>query len=271
MEHHIKTKEMEGDKFSSFARNYLRKRPRIAFPPSEPETASTSTSNLPSTSAEAQNHSTNRVRFVRIEPSDEQLLSWQEQQISKCIVDNTVNRVVESYLTFFEEENPNGEAIPDFDRDAHLTYQAYRANRTFEESAILWAIDEHGLQQHTNEAFLTSSSSSSSSSPIPIDSQYSECNECGTNANATTSSSNIETQPNRLEEPSTSTASSSDHAIPTTSRPSSNITSVIKHEDSIPNGSTNDNEHFEFMEAAVAVAIQEKGLIPYSIQMSPNR
>lgn len=31
------------------------------------------------------------------------------------------------------------------------------------------------------------------------------------------------------------------------------------------------SEHFDFMEAAVTVAIQKKGLLPQSIDMSPNR
>lgn len=265
---------MEGEKFSSFARNYLRKRPRFSpqSPSNErdyhlPSTSSGHASTSSSTGARVNDRVAQRK--VLIEPSDEQLLSWQEQQISKCIVDNTVNRVVESYLTFFEEDNPNSEAIPDFDREARVaSYHAYRAHQNFEESAILWAIDEHGLQQHAHENRLAAlSSSSSSSSPLPDASgDDKEFGECSTSSKVTLSKSEVENQLSKVEAAtSVSEEVSTERTKPATSE-------EFKHDSIIvENGSIENDEHFDFMEAAVSVAIQEKGLVPYSIQMSPNR
>lgn len=237
------------------------------------------------------------------EPTDEELLCWQERQIAKCIVDNTVNRVVESYLTFFEDDDVNGDivgdAFPDFQDPAVPFFEPIN-DRRLEESAILWAIDEHGLQQHINHANAEySEHTSRSSTPSEIStpslgpSTSSEANsqlppsgsdpvadvkdEASTVLNrerlsdesvshAGESSVQIdEKKPTCLEEQSVTDSSGSTESSGSTAQASTSTNAT-----DIENG-INDNEHFDFMEAAVAVAIQKKGLAPYSIQMSPKR
>lgn len=97
----------------------------------------------------------------------------------------------------------------------------------FEESAILWAIDEHGLQ-HLNNAQAVQPSSPSASSEASEASSMSDCS--------------VSPPPPPVERTSDYNSSSD-----------------------------NDSEHEDFMEAAVAAAIQKQGLLPHSVEMSPNR
>lgn len=263
---------MEGDKFSWFAKNYLKKRPRYS-PTSFPDEQMASTSAcMPSTSAPTNRRA--RLQRILIEPSDEQLLKWQEKQISKCIVDNTLNRVVESYMTFWTEENIG--TRNDLEREAQLvSYHANRAQENFEDSAILWAIDQHGLQQHNHtETMSTSSSSISLSSPPHLAShddlcQFHNTDEFNdgtksdevnqTQAQSSQSSNNIENSGTKSDPQSSSGGTSSKEH----NEASNELHNFVA-------GSSND-EHLDFLEAAVSVAIQEKGLNSYSMQKSPKR
>lgn len=96
-------------------------------------------------------------------------------------------------------------------------------NDQFEESAILWAIDEHGLQHLKDPSQVV---------PSPVPSSTSD-----------------------------DSSSTGDEVVPA---PAVERTSDYS-------SSSDDEEHFDFMEAAVAVAIQKKGLLPHTVQMSPNR
>jgi len=98
----------------------------------------------------------------------------------------------------------------------------------FEESAILWAIDEHGLQHLKNN-------------PHPVVQPSSPSSSSTSSEASSMSDASVGPPPPPVER--TSDYSSSD----------------------------NDSEHLDFMEAAVAVAIQKKGLLPHSVEMSPNR
>lgn len=269
---------MEGEKFSWFAKNYLRKRPRLSptsFVGADDQMASTSTC-MPSTSST----SNCRVRAQRIliEPSDEQLLKWQERQLSECIVENTVNQMVESYLTFIEGENTNNGTRNELEREA---YHAYRAQENFEDSAIVWAIDQYGLQQHNQQFFnenptesmSTSSSSISLSSPPHLPSQddlyyfkssqdaNQEAQSKSVTQSQTECSQESEINEIRVNPISLSVAHNHGEQI--------NESSAEPHQSTV--GQAINDEHFDFMEAAVAVAIQEKGLVSYSMQKSPNR
>lgn len=262
---------MEGEKFSCFAKNYLRKRPRLS-PTSFPDDQMASTSScMPSTSSTSNQRP--RTQRILIEPSDEQLLKWQERQISECIVENTVNQMVESYLTFIEGENTNSGTRNELDREAHIaSYNAYRAQENFEDSAIVWAIDQYGLQQHNQSIFnvnraecmSTSSSSISLSSPPHLPTQDDLCffstsdDTSRVDDNAQTKNSE-ENDDDSQESPNQETVE-----LNTTEQTNENL--------SIEPQQNTDSEHFDFMEAAVAVAIQEKGLISsYNMQKSPKR
>lgn len=273
---------MEGDKFSWFAKNYLRKRPRYSptsFP--DEQMASTSTS-MPSTSSATSNRRLNSQRTL-YEPSDEQLLKWQEKQISKCIVDNTLNRVVESYITFWEEENGNNSGTRnELEREAQLvSYHTNRAQSNFEDSAIMWAIDQHGLQQHSHNLFndnrtetmSTSSSSISLSSPPHLASQDDLCSFNNAEELSKNPHSDDKIDENRaqhlIEGKNTECHETKQgHTSPGKSMEQFNACKTNTNE--LINEPTHD-EHFDFLEAAVSAAIQEKGLASYSMQKSPKR
>lgn len=181
---------------------------------------------------------------VFIEPNDVRLMYWQERQIANCIFDNTVNHVVESYLTFFEEEEGNGarndrrrvDVLPDLPDPIP---NRIVSNERIEESAVLWAIDEHGL--HHIDVSPPSISSPSSTSSTESDMQI-------------------------LYAPSERRLSGDSDDLDETMQIVKPI-NVSVDSDELENRA-NESEHIDFMEAAVAVAIQKKGL---SIQTSPNR
>lgn len=273
---------MEGEKFSWFAKNYLRKRPRLSPTPIIDEQMASTSACMPSTSSAS--HRRVRNQRILIEPTDEQLLKWQERQISECIVENTVNQMVESYLTFIEGENANNPGLRnEVDREAHIaSYHAYRAQENFEDSAILWAIDQHGLQQHNQflsdnqtETMSTSSSSISLSSPPHLAQE--DFFDCSQNFNKKTENTN-NTQTDSLQQNHSksshenSEARSNQITVPE-AKPDDQVNETLmppEQSDGIV-GEQAIDEHFDFMEAAVAVAIQEKGLISYAMQQSPNR
>lgn len=267
---------MEGENFSWCAKNYLRKRPRLSTTlPANDQMASTSTC-MPSTSSTL--NQSQRTQRILIEPSDEQLLKWQERQISECIVENTVNQMVESYLTFIEGENTNNGTRNEIDREAHIaSYHAYRAQENFEDSAIVWAIDQYGLQQHgqslfndnPTESMSTSSSSISLSSPPHLPTQDEMCffknaevinqdTECANN-----------TQTSLKEGELSDEILSNVESVAYSSREQLNESSAEPQQ--LVSEQAIIDEHFDFMEAAVSVAIQEKGLVSYSMQKSPKR
>lgn len=273
---------MEGDNFPWFAKNYLRKRPRYSstsYP--DDQMASTSTC-MPSTSSA----SNEREQFedILIEPTDEQLLEWQERQISKCIVDNTLNRVVETYITFWDEENANsGGRRNELEREAQLvSIHANRAQESFEDSAIMWAIDQHGLQQHSHQLFndnrtetlSTSSSSISLSSPPHLASQEDSChfttaNDIKQDAN----SDDVNTPAENLHKGHSGESSTESKIEPSqqSEQKSDDQPNELPNEPNHFHSACMSDEHFDFLEAAVSAAIQEKGLTSYTMQKSPNR
>ncbi|XP_031638418.1 uncharacterized protein LOC116350677 [Contarinia nasturtii] len=271
---------MEGERFSWFAKNYLRKRPRLS-PTSFPDDQMASTSScMPSTSTTSNQRP--RIQRILIEPSDEQLLKWQERQISECIVENTVNQMVESYLTFIEGENANSGTRNELDREAHIaSYNAYRAQENFEDSAIVWAIDQYGLQQHhqsffndnRNECMSTSSSSISLSSPPHLQTQDDLCFFGIANDKDVT---NVGTQTEKnIEENDDIQVNVYQKSVAPNAKEQNDENSSVEPQQSAGEEAIND-EHFDFMEAcmeaAVAVAIQEKGLTSsYTMQKSPKR
>lgn len=222
--------------------SYSTKRPRLS---PQNTMSGPSSSAGPSSSGER-----NRNSFI--EPTDEQLMYWQERQITKCIFDNTVNRVVESYLTFFEEEGEDvrrqiDDALPDIpDTIPNRTANGVH----LEDSAVLWAIEEHGLHQMGGSSLSLSSSSSSTSST------ESNMRLLYTPPDRISSDSSDSEEPTQIAKPLNINL----HLLPEVNSTSADTNEL--------ENSTNENEHIDFMEAAVAVAIQKKGL---SMQTSPNR
>lgn len=187
-------------------------------------------------------HSSNELNISHTinpytEPSEEEILEWQEAQLSRSIVDNTVNRVVESYITLFDD-------------DINLP------NTGLEESAILMAINEHGLQQNNSDD--QSTVQSRDTIPLVAPRILQTCN----------SSSNHNTAELILNNEETSFSNDLENYAESNKK----IVTVPPSTNSIySDDGGSDSEHFDFIEAAVAVAIRKKGLTPYSIEMSPNR
>lgn len=184
------------------------------------------------------------------EPSDEAMLKWQEIQLAHSIVDNTVNRVVESYLFLFDEAEDS-------------------QNPGLEESAILMAINEHGLQNNDDNdaangpavavAALLEPRASLLEPPSHDRVQRHQC--------AILTSAAAAYLDNAIECLTSDDDSTDDEDV--VLKESSSESSNITDDNAFSNPESN-SEHFDFMEAAVAVAIQLKGLTPHSV-MSPNR
>lgn len=66
----------------------------------------------------------------------EKLLEWQEQQSATSIIDNTVNRMVDSYMQISQISSP---AVITINDESSYDSDAVR------EAAIMWAINSHGL------------------------------------------------------------------------------------------------------------------------------
>lgn len=106
-----------------------------------PETASTSTSSANTTTTNCGRPSTSTNLLENNTPTDSAMYLWQQNQMLKCVEDNSINHVLESYLQFFEEDT----------RVTDLPVRNFNPSNTglrIEESAILMAISEHGLHQN---------------------------------------------------------------------------------------------------------------------------
>ncbi|XP_053696085.1 uncharacterized protein LOC128743513 [Sabethes cyaneus] len=72
------------------------------------------------------------------------LASWQEAQIAACIEDNTINMVLEQYLSFFEARHNGVEA--EMMARAEVAEMEHQQEVLIEDRAIMAAISERGLQ-----------------------------------------------------------------------------------------------------------------------------
>lgn len=170
------------------------------------------------------------------DPLDINHLLWQEIQLARCIEDNTTNSLLEPYrhlvvqlYSLRDEETP-----PSSSTQSRLSVD----NSGMEESAILTAIHEHGLQNFA-----------------PFEEQPYICHPL---------------PPTPDHEPSVSSLVVAEEVLRSPTPPSSTLAQP-------PSPAQpaqlfmNESDHLYFMEAAVAVAIQKKGLTPYSVSMSPTR
>lgn len=172
---------------------------------------------------------------------NERIRRWQERQLSRCIDENTINRVIELYLRVVNEVNSLIEPIniPQLLQSNEVANVA-APNNGLEESAILMAISEHGLQQGVG-----STAGNVNVSQIEID------NEIIINQPLSPESSeNVDSNEDNDDFEVEETPLNSPGAI------------------AVPN---ENEEQIDFIEAAVAVAIQKKGLTPFAISMSPTR
>lgn len=265
---------MEGKKFPWLSDEYhLEKRPRYSK-------TSFSDDQMPSTSS-ACTSSTHRytpAQRISIKRSDEKLLLWQERQIVECIKENMVNQMVESYMLIGRDDLVGHSSVGGSQhdeervREGHLaTYHAERVRQSFENSAIARAIGQYGLHKHTYQLFddnqmeTMSTSSSSISLSSPPDSPISRGDWCPFTHSITTNANVINDTNKAVHTETAATANQSNALVVNDS-----VSDLVAHEKHCDSNPSND-EHFDFLEAAVSVAIQEKGLLQYTMQKSPNR
>lgn len=198
-----------------------------------PDTADHPSTSTSSATTSRISPSTSTTNQLEINQTDSAMAIWQQNQMLKCVEDNSINRVLESYLHYFGE-NTNIGNIPvrNFSLSTGLA----------EESAILMAISEHGLQnpEVVVERVLVPNLNQSVENEV--------CNftyvEHESSVSSSSSSSVVEQEPHRR---------NSDENEP------------LINEEMF-------NEHFDFMEQAIQSAIQKKGLTPLvTSQMSPTR
>ncbi|XP_058824995.1 uncharacterized protein LOC131685350 [Topomyia yanbarensis] len=72
------------------------------------------------------------------------LASWQEAQIAACIEDNTINMVLEQYISFYEARHNGVEA--EMIARAEIAEMEHQQEVLIEDRAIMAAISERGLQ-----------------------------------------------------------------------------------------------------------------------------
>lgn len=267
-------KKMEGKKFPWFSEEYhLEKRPRYSK-------SSYPDDQMPSTSSafESSSHRLTPAQQMSIKRNDEKLLLWQERQIVECIKENMVNQMVESYMSIgrddFGAHATGSQQDEERVREGHLTtYHAERVRQRFENSAVVKAIGQYGLQKYRmlhsyqlfdddNQMETMSTSSSSISLSSPPDSPTSRSDWCPF------------TPKNAVHTPTTPATQSFNDIV--AQRNDSDLVGNASHdkcnnESQCCDTDPSSDEHFNFLEAAVSVAIQEKGLVPYTMQKSPNR
>lgn len=209
-----------------FAQNYLKKRPRL-----------TSDDHLPSGRGSSTARPSGRQPDDLVDYDDEAIFIWQEQQMSRCIVDNTVNRVVETYLSLHHDNGDDDDEDDSVSVDDAPPHD-YSEQGSFEESfAVTRAINDIGLQRNYGSMPSTSQQSGAESfrPSLLFAGTWTETGPVSESRNAEqTAADGVD-----VERESRATASSCD------------VGEIA-------------DTHLEFMEAAVSVAIQEKGLAPLS-------
>lgn len=198
----------------------------LVLVPSADDHPSTSSSSANTTSRISPTTSTNQREN---NPTDSAMNIWQQNQMLKCVEDNSINHVLESYLQFFEEDT----------RVTDLPVRNFNSSTGLaEESAILMAISEHGLQ---NPEIMVVEPNLNQSVENEV------CNFTNVETASTSSSSIIVVEQQQQ------------HRI------NSDENEPLINEEMF-------NEHFDFMEQAIQSAIQKKGLTPFvTSQMSPTR
>lgn len=177
------------------------------------------------------------------DPTEDHILRWQEVQLSRCITENTVNRVVESYIHMFNDN--------------------IRLEQSTLQMAIRMAIHEHGLQQNAepqeqspfNEpAVRLAPDEHRPTENVPPDR--------APGSSSSTSSSGTSDQPAE-----TNVEASGSVEMPQAIAKSyaqlvydDDLDAVVDFEYDDFSDAESEPDHSNFLEAAVAAAIQKKGL-----------
>lgn len=202
-------------------------------------------------------------------------------QMAKCFVDNTINRVLDSWMIApLPADMDNNRVLA---LDAAEFINNLPGDNSIENEAILMAISAHGLQNNSGSSNDNSGTDqcdsskhiymSAASSPIPSDDESPDINlenklqtECSTNNldMSWTYADDIEHNSNSNSPlkfyPETS-SSSYQFFSETDNLNNSNI--EYEAEDNETHDNNIANNHYDFLDAAVSFAIQYKGLTSY--------
>lgn len=164
------------------------------------------------------------------------LMEWQEQQCSTAIIDNTLNRMVDSYMQISQLTSPEGLTLLD---------DAAFSSETVRDTAVWWAIAHHGL----------------SSAPRTNDhSQHG-----ATTSNSEWNKSNLGDDDDDDEDEDEDEDENDDDGDAGTSE---NKDEIVRQ--STDEMEQNPNEHNEFIDFAVTAAISVRGLLSTPPKSNPN-
>lgn len=173
-----------------------------------------------------------------VDPTENNIMQWQEIQLARCITENTVNHVVETYINMFTDDS-------------------IRLQQSTIQMAIRMAINEHGLQQ-TEESNPTSppprpesAAHSADTDPIVSTSSSSSQGESSSSADR-----NPITTPPTIEPPKALSIA----YPPLDYDDDDELHAVEDFEYDDFSDANSEPDHSNFLEAAVAAAIQKKGL-----------
>ncbi|XP_045775671.1 GATA zinc finger domain-containing protein 14-like [Maniola jurtina] len=212
---------------------------------------------------------------------DQCIARWQARQMAKCFVDNTINRVLDNWMIAPLPADMDNNRV--FALDAAEFINNLPGDNSIENEAILMAISAHGLQNNSsscsNETNNLSQSNFSSkdvsisppSSPLPSDDEtIQESNPCTNEQNQIDESSSNDFD---MTWSSNDVKQNVNNNLPVSFYPdTSNFSYQYFSESDNPNSSntgyeenvnSNDNNHYDFLDAAVSFAIQYKGLTSY--------
>ncbi|XP_039758747.1 uncharacterized protein LOC120632802 [Pararge aegeria] len=213
---------------------------------------------------------------------DQCIAKWQARQMAKCFVDNTINRVLDSWMIAPFPADMDSNRV--FALDAAEFINNLPGDNSIENEAILMAISAHGLQNNSscsNETNNLSQSNYSSkdlcitppSSPLPSDDEtVQESNPCNNETNQIDESSSNDFD---MTWSSNNAKQNDSNNLPVSFYPdTSNFSYQYFSESDNPNSSntgydgdeninSKDNNHYDFLDAAVSFAIQYKGLTSY--------
>ncbi|CAG9566024.1 unnamed protein product [Danaus chrysippus] len=223
----------------------------------------------------------NSMVYSSKEVEDQCIARWQARQMAKCFVDNTINRVLDSWmLAPLPADMDNNRVLA---LDAAEFINNLPGDNSIENEAILMAISAHGLQNNSGSSNDNSGTDqcdsskhiymSAASSPIPSDDESPDINlesklqtECSSNNldMSWTYADDIEHNSNNNSPlkfyPETS-SSSYQFFSETDNLNNSNI--EYEAEDNETHDNNIANNHYDFLDAAVSFAIQYKGLTSY--------
>ncbi|XP_023947291.1 uncharacterized protein LOC112052442 [Bicyclus anynana] len=222
------------------------------------------------------------VVYSNKDSEDQCIAKWQARQMAKCFVDNTINRVLDSWMIApLPAEMDNNSMHGVFALDAAEFINNLPGDNSIENEAILMAISAHGLQNNSSSSNETNNLSQSSSkhlsisppsSPLPSDDEIIQSNPCNTEQNQIDENSSNDFD---MTWSSNDVKQNDNSNLPVSFYPdTSNFSYQYFSESDNPNSSntgydgeenlnSNDNNHFDFLDAAVSFAIQYKGLTSY--------